>query len=74
MALAASQKLRVVGDSARRGHVLEWPVGQALVELLGDLNSDVREALTDERARLSRGGYPEDPLPALWWAPERPTA
>ena len=45
-----------------------FPTGQALLEALGDLNSDVREALAGERARLSHRGYPEDlALPALWW-------
>jgi len=41
--------------------------------MLGDLNSDVRDELRSERARLSHHGYPEDlPLPALWWrAPAR---
>jgi hypothetical protein len=35
---------------------------------LGEINSGVRTALADERARLSAHGYPEDlPLPALWW-------
>jgi hypothetical protein len=50
-----------------------WPVGVALLEMLGDVNSDVREALADERARLRSWGYPEDvPLPALWWTPRAP--
>ena len=51
-----------------------WPVGAALLTMLGDINGDVREALADERARLSEQGYPLDlPLPALWWTPaERP--
>jgi hypothetical protein len=53
-----------------RGRVRGWPVGFALLEMLGDLNSDVREALASERARLEHHGYPEDlPLPALWWSP-----
>jgi hypothetical protein len=40
------------------------------VDSLGAVNSDVHEALVDERARLSQHGYPEDlPLPALWWTP-----
>jgi hypothetical protein len=47
-----------------------WPVGHALAETLSDANSEVRDALEDERARLREHGYPEDlPLPALWWAP-----
>jgi hypothetical protein len=38
--------------------------------MLGDLNSDVGDALASERARLNSCGYPEDlPLPALWWTP-----
>jgi hypothetical protein len=41
-----------------------------LLEMLGDLNADVRAALLGERARLSEHGYPDDlPLPALWWSP-----
>ena len=45
-----------------------FPTGQALLDTLGALNSDVRDALTGERARLRHRGYPEDlPLPALWW-------
>jgi hypothetical protein len=55
-------------DPESREFVRGWPVGRALLVTLGDLNSDVREALTSERARLRRHGYPEDlPLPALWW-------
>jgi hypothetical protein len=47
-----------------------WPVGAALLTMLGDINGDVREALANERARLSEQGYAEDlPLPALWWSP-----
>jgi hypothetical protein len=47
-----------------------WPVGAALLTMLGDINGDVREALADERAWLSEQGYAEDlPLPALWWSP-----
>jgi hypothetical protein len=57
-------------DPATQERVRGWPVGPALLETLGDLNSDVGEALADERAWLSRNGYPEDlPLPALWWTP-----
>ena len=45
-----------------------FPVGPALLETLGDLNSDVRDALAGERAKLDEHGYPADfPLPALWW-------
>jgi hypothetical protein len=50
--------------------IRRWPVGPALLEMLGELNSDVRDTLADERARLSSWGYPEDfPVPALWWTP-----
>jgi hypothetical protein len=57
-------------DPATQELVRGWPVGRALLETLSDANSDVREALTAERARLSYHGYPKDlPLPALWWAP-----
>jgi hypothetical protein len=45
-----------------------FPIGAALLETLGDLNADVRDALEGERAKLNHHGYPEDlPLPALWW-------
>ncbi|HEY5692885.1 MAG TPA: hypothetical protein VIR14_00110 [Gaiellaceae bacterium] len=57
-------------DPATQELVRGWPVGPALLETLGDLNANVREALTAERARLTYHGYPEDlPLPALWWTP-----
>jgi len=57
-------------DRAKQKRVRSWPIGPALLETLGDLNSEVREALADERARLRNHGYPDDlPLPALWWAP-----
>jgi hypothetical protein len=57
-----------VGEDQER--VRGWPIGAALLTTLSDINSDVREALADERARLSEHGYPEDlPLPALWWNP-----
>jgi antitoxin (DNA-binding transcriptional repressor) of toxin-antitoxin stability system len=60
--------LRLAAHSATGTLAPVFPTGQALLETLGDLNSDVRAALTGERARLSRRGYPEDlPLPALWW-------
>lgn len=60
-----------VGDDPEtQERVRGWPVGPALLATLGDLNTDVRQALTAERARLTYHGYPEDlPLPALWWAP-----
>ena len=45
-----------------------FPIGAALLETLGDINEDVRDALAGERAKLSDHGYPQDlPLPALWW-------
>lgn len=57
-------------DPATQELVRGWPVGPALLETLGDLNANVREALTAERARLTYHGYAEDlPLPALWWTP-----
>ena len=57
-----------LGEDQKR--VRSWPIGDALLTMLGDINSDVHEALADERARLSECGYPEDlPLPALWWSP-----
>jgi hypothetical protein len=58
-----------VGEEAgSRESVRGWPVGRALLETLGHLNSDVGEALADERARLRQYGYADDlPLPALWW-------
>src|SRR6185437_5626608 len=40
-------------DPATQELVRGWPVGRALLETLSDANSDVREALTAERARLS---------------------
>ena len=55
-----------IGEEQER--VRGWPIGAALLEALGDMNADVRDALADERARLSAHGYPPDlPLPALWW-------
>ena len=67
MDTAASKHVFWLGeDPATR----RWPVGGALLEMLGGLNSDVRDALADERDRLSSCGYAEDlPLPALWWTP-----
>lgn len=68
---AAKPHVFWVGDDpATRERVRGWPAGPALLETLGDLNSDVREALAGERARLVQHGYPEDlPLPAVWWTP-----
>lgn len=58
----------VEADTAPEARFSAWPVGPALLERLGEINSDVHSALADERARLSEHGYPEDlPLPALWW-------
>ena len=58
-----------IGEDQER--VRGWPIGPALLETLGEINSDVHDALADERARLREHGYPEDlPLPALWWSPE----
>jgi hypothetical protein len=58
------------GGSATQKRVRSWPVGPALLQMLGDLNPDVGKALTDERGRLRDHGYPNDlPLPALWWTP-----
>jgi hypothetical protein len=55
-------------DPATQERVRGWPVGPALLETLGYLNSDVRETLADERARLRIQGYRDDlPIPALWW-------
>jgi hypothetical protein len=55
-------------DPATQERVRRWPVGAALLEMLGDLNADVRETLADERARLRDHGYPDElPLPAVWW-------
>jgi len=57
-------------DPAARESVRAWPIGPALLEVLGEANSDVGDALADERARLRRHGYPDDlPVPALWWTP-----
>lgn len=60
--------LRLAVHSATGTLAPVFPTGDALLETLGRLNSDVRDALTGERARLSHRGYREDlPLPALWW-------
>ena len=68
---AARPHLYWIGeDPESRQTVRRWPVGAALVDNLAAVNSDVHEALVDERARLSEHGYPDDlPLPALWWTP-----
>jgi hypothetical protein len=58
----------VDADRATPRRVSAWPVGPALLEKLGEINSHVGTALADERARLSEHGYPADlPQPALWW-------
>ena len=67
-AAARPHVLRRGPNAATRKRVRSWPVGTALLEMLGDLNPDVREVLARERARLSHRGYPGDlPQPALWW-------
>jgi hypothetical protein len=60
--------LRLAVQSATGELARVFPTGPALLEALGDLNPDVRDALDFERASLDHRGYPEDlPLPALWW-------
>ena len=68
---AARPHVYWVGEEPRtRKTVRSWPVGPALLETLGTVSSDVRDALQDERVRLSERGYSADlPLPALWWTP-----
>jgi hypothetical protein len=58
-----------VGDDPSTQELVRgWPVGPALLQLMGELNEDVRDALAIERARLNYYGYDDDlPLPALWW-------
>jgi hypothetical protein len=59
---------RAAVHSATRELAPGFPIGPALLETLSHLNTDVRDALADERAKLNDDGYPEDlPLPALWW-------
>ena len=72
MAVTAAARPHVFWVRAKdtRQSVRGWPVGPALLQMLGSANSEVHEALAVERARLDRNGYPEDlPVPALWWAP-----
>ena len=73
MATTAATRPHVywVGDDpANQELVRGWPVGPALLEMLGEANADVGEALAREREWLSDNGYPADfPLPALWWTP-----
>ena len=67
MTAAARPHVFWVGDQER---VRGWPVGRALLETLGEINSHVGDALAEERTRLSESGYPDDlPLPPLWWTP-----
>ena len=67
---AARPHIFWVGDDRER--VRGWPIGPALLTMLGDINGDAHEALAAERARLTSQGYPADlPLPALWWTPAR---
>jgi len=55
-------------DPATQERVRSWPVGPALLQMLGELNGDVRDALVLERARLDYLGYDDDlRLPGLWW-------
>ena len=64
----------VEADAATGARFSAWPVGPALLERLGEVNSDVHSALVQERAWLSDHGYPDDlPLPALWWPAPHPT-
>jgi hypothetical protein len=68
MATATRRVSRAAVRSAPRELAPGYPIGAALLETLGDLNVDVRNALARERAKLNDCGYPEDlPLPALWW-------
>jgi len=70
--VTAAARPHVIWVGEDRERVRSWPIGAALLETLGDINADVQDALTDERARLSEHGYPDDlPLPALWWNPAR---
>lgn len=67
---AAKPRVLWLGEDPANRERVRWPIGSALLETLGELNSDVRDALADERAWLRQHGYPEDlPLPALWWTP-----
>lgn len=68
--LTAAARAEVLSIGEHRQRVRGWPIGPALLAALGDINPDVRDALAEERARLSDHGYPESlPLPALWWVP-----
>jgi hypothetical protein len=73
MAAARPPVFWIGGNPATQERVRGCPIGPALLKTLGDLNPDVREALTDERRRLRSRGYPDDlPLPALWWTHRAP--
>ena len=69
MATATRRVYRAAGvHSEIRDLAPGFPIGPALLATLADLNTDVRDALEGERAKLNHHGYPEDlPLPALWW-------
>ena len=68
MTTAKRRVVRATVHSATREIAPGFPIGAALLETLGHINTDVGEALADERAKLNQHGYPEDlPLPALWW-------
>ena len=70
---AARPHIHWLGEDSRTT-VRRWPVGPALLETLATVNTDVSEALADERTRLGEDGYPDDlPLPALWWTPAPPS-
>lgn len=62
-------------DPATQKRMRGWPVGRALLQMLGEANPDVGDTLAAERAWLDQAGYPADlPLPALWWARREPIA
>jgi hypothetical protein len=68
--LTAAARPHVFWVGEDRERVCGWPIGAALLTMLSEINGDIREALAEERDRLSEHGYPEDlPLPALWWSP-----
>ena len=69
-AAARPHVFRIRGNPGTEARGGSWPVGEALLAMLGEANPDVADALADERAWLGANGYPEDlPLPALWWTP-----
>jgi hypothetical protein len=68
VATATRRAYRAAVHSDTRELAPGFPIGPALLQALGALNADVRDALEGERAKLDHHGYPEDlPLPALWW-------